>query len=103
MLNVLLIILAVVDIVSGFFIFFHPGILMRLIFYLAVICLAKGGWSVLSSAIGGFHFDILGWLDILAGIVLLANFYSISFPFLSIVGAAMLLKGAWSLLFSITN
>jgi len=98
-----LLILAIVDIFSGLLLYFHPSFLVKPFFYLGVICLTKGGWSVLSSFIQRFFFDILGFLDILAGLFLILLYNNISFAFFPVFGIMIMLKGLWTMFFSITN
>jgi len=98
----MLFILALADIFSGILLYFHPDWL-KLLFYFAFLCLAKGGWSLIAAFSSRFYFDFLGLLDILAGIFLLLLYYKITAPFLGIVGIMLALKGIWSLFFSVSS
>ena len=98
-----LLVLAIIDILSGLLLYFHPSFLVRPFFYLGVICLTKGGWSVISSFLQRFYFDILGLLDMIAGLFLVLLYQNISFPFFSVFGIMIILKGLWTMFFSITS
>jgi len=103
MLHIGLLLLAIVDIFSGSLLYFHPSFLVRPFFYLGVICLTKGGWSLITSIAQRFYFDILGLLDIIAGLFLIMLYNGVSFPFFSVFGIMIILKGIWTMLFSITH
>ncbi len=98
----MLFILALVDILSGILLFFHPGFWLKLILYLAIISLMKGGWSLMTAFASRFYLDFLGFLDIIAGISLLFLYHESILPFFTILGIAMVMKGLWSMFFSIT-
>jgi hypothetical protein len=99
----MLFILAIIDIFSGVLTYFHPGFLVRPYLYLAILCFIKGGWSFIAAVGSHFYFDILGFIDIIVGICLLLMYYNVTFPFSSTIGIIMILKGIWSLFFSITT
>lgn len=98
-----LFILAVVDILSGILLYFNPDFLSKLLLYIAIACLAKGGWSLLTSLISRFYFDFLGLLDLVVGVFLLLLYNNISFPFFTVFGIMIILKGIWSMFFSIIS
>jgi len=103
MLQILLFILAIVDILSGALIFFHPASFSKIFLYLGFICLTKGGWSLITALTSKFYFDFLGLLDIVSGIFLILLYYKFTLPLLTIIGIMIILKGIWSMFFSITS
>ena len=58
--------------------------------WLGIIMLIKGGWSIATSATSRFYLDFIGWIDIIAAVMILANL-QIEWIFL-----APLLKGIYS-------
>lgn len=62
----------------------------------AVIAIVKGIYSVLTAAGAGFYFDVLGWLDLLVGALLLLVNWGIVFPFFLYIGILLILKGLYS-------
>jgi uncharacterized membrane protein HdeD (DUF308 family) len=100
--QIALFMLALFDILSGLLLYFHPVFASDFFIYFSIICLAKGGWSILSAFISKFYFEFLGVLDIVVGIFLFMLYRGISLPFFSIFGVIIILKGIWSMFFSIT-
>lgn len=98
-----LFILAIIDIVAGIFLYFHPSFLYRPYLWLSVICLIKGGWSLVTSAAHRFYFDLLGLLDVVVGISLLLFYNNVTFPFFYIFGVAIILKGVWTMFFAVAS
>ena len=103
MLQILLFILAIVDVLSGILIIFHPAFLSNLLLYLGLICLAKGGWSLIAALTSKFYFDFLGLLDLVSGVFLILLYYKFTLPLLTVIGIMIILKGVWSMFFSITS
>jgi len=99
----LLFLLAFIDILSGIFLFSHPGFLVRLVFYLGIICLMKGGWSLMTALTSKFYFDFLGFLDVIAGASLILIHFNHIFAFFTIIGIMMIVKGIWSMFFSVSS
>jgi len=81
---------SILDILAGLSFLFPDFFGQEIIFWVAVLMLVKGLFSVGGSVMSGFFFDILGGIDLAAGIMLLAGF---SFPFFWL---APFLKGAFS-------
>lgn len=61
-----------------------------------IIAILKGIYSVLTAAGAGFFLDVLGWLDLIVGILLLLVNWGIVFPFFVYVGILLILKGLYS-------
>jgi uncharacterized membrane protein HdeD (DUF308 family) len=61
-----------------------------------ILAIIKGVYSVLAAAGAGFYLDVLGWLDLLVGILLLLVHWNISFPFFLYIGILIILKGLYS-------
>jgi len=62
----------------------------------AIIALIKGIYSVVAAAAAGFYLDVLGWLDLLAGLLLLLAYWGFAFPFFLYIGILLILKGLYS-------
>lgn len=99
--HIALFILALFDIASGILLYFHPAFALNLFIYFSIICLAKGGWSILSAIISRFYFEFLGILDVIVGVFLFMLSRGMSFSFFSIFGVIIILKGIWSMFFSL--
>ncbi|MBR9682682.1 MAG: hypothetical protein GOV02_03315 [Candidatus Aenigmarchaeota archaeon] len=88
---VFLILLGIIDIIAGLalasFELFPPSIMH----FLGILMLLKGLYSFITSLLGGFPFDLLGLLDILAGIALL-----LLLPF-NILWIPLIIKGVYSI------
>lgn len=88
-------ILAFVDIISGIFLILTLGFpLVRL---LALFCIGKGIWSIISSVAMGYFTDWMGGIDTIAGICLNLVYNGSSSGLFSIVGIVMIVKGLYSL------
>jgi len=61
-----------------------------------LLAIIKGIYSVLTAAGAGFFLDVLGWLDLAVGILLLLVNWGIVFPFFLYVGILLILKGIYS-------
>jgi hypothetical protein len=61
-----------------------------------VIAIIKGIYSVLTAAGAGFFLDVLGWLDLVVGVMLLLVSGGTVFPFFLYVGILLILKGLYS-------
>lgn len=95
-------VLSVLDIFSSLVIIFpsFPIFSPLLVFYLALFLIAKGFWSITTSIAGGFYFDFMGGIDLIAGVVLFLMYSGVALPFW-IFGIILLLKGIYSALFSL--
>jgi len=87
----LLVVLGIFDILVGLTILFKE-FFSGLILTVGVIVLIKGLFSVLGSLMNKFFLDILGWIDLLAGIVLLFN---VNIP---LIWLAVIIKGVYSII-----
>ena len=89
---VFLILLGVVDVIAAL-IFLSNGLFPAgIVCYVAWIMLLKGLYSFLTALLSGFPYDILGLIDIVAGLALM-----FSLPF-SILWIPLILKGAYSMM-----
>ena len=61
-----------------------------------ILVLLKGAMSVFSAVASGFYFDLMGYIDLLAGAALLLLSKNIIFGFFAILGVIILAKGALS-------
>ncbi len=61
-----------------------------------IVAIIKGIYSVLTAAGAGFYFDVLGWLDMAVGFMLLLVHWGIVFPFFLYIGIILVLKGLYS-------
>ena len=98
-LMVVLVILGIIDLIIGVLLVVSPAgglVGNSIVFVLGIIALLKGLYSVLAAAGAGFFFDILGWLDLIAGIFLLLANWGIVFGFFLYVGILMILKAFYS-------
>ncbi len=64
----------------------------------AAFFIIKGIWSVLSAGARGFWFDVFGWADVIAGVLLGFAWVGLSFELTSWFAIIMAAKGVWSLL-----
>ena len=87
-------ILGAMDILIGLLLIAGPE--WNILKIIGIISIAKGLWSTFSSALFGFFFDWMGWIDTLSGIslILISNGYSI-FLF-KIFGFGIIVKGILS-------
>lgn len=94
-----LILLGIIDIVVGAFLASSGAFQFKgfgLIFILAIISILKGLYSVLAGMGAGFYMDIMGWLDLVGGLMLLLAFWGIHFYFFFYFGIFLILKGLYS-------
>jgi uncharacterized membrane protein HdeD (DUF308 family) len=84
----ILVVLGILDILGGISLIF-PNFL---VFYLGVIILIKGIFSIVGSFAAKYFLDFMGFLDLIVGLMLLFHF---SIPFFWILP---LIKGAYSLI-----
>ena len=96
----LLSILGIIDILLGgvlagspFFVYTASAIVA----VLGIVALIKGAYSVLAGAATGFYMDILGWLDVVVGALLLITTIGISFQWFLWIGLFMAAKGLYSI------
>ena len=64
--------------------------------FLGFFLIIKGLWSYISAASARFFFDLLGICDIAAGILLVLQFFGITFPFAVYLAIIVFLKGLYS-------
>ena len=95
----MLLLIGLVDIFGGLLLVFNPVFLHNLLFYFGVIILLKGLWSIVSSAVAHFYFDLFGWIDMVASVLLLIAYFDSPLSFAGFAGIVILLKGLWSILF----
>ncbi len=88
----LLTILSLVDITAGIFLLFK--IFPELAFWLGIIILLKGVSSVVGSIFSKYFLDWMGFIDLIAGILLIFN---LSIPWIWILP---ILKGSYTLILS---
>ena len=69
--------------------------------YIGYAMLIKGLWTFLTSFQHDFLFMLIGIVDIVAGGCLLMSSYGTVSPFFTIPALAVLIKGVWSLIFSL--
>lgn len=74
-----------------------------LIFFLFIIAILKGVYSILTAAGAGFYFDLLGVFDLVAGIFLYLVFTGMHFHFFLYIGIIVILKGVYSILFGLAH
>lgn len=100
----IIVILGILDVIAGIAValaqLFHlTGSAFAL--YLGVIFILKALYSILTALAAGFPFDVLGWLDLIAGIVLMLLYWGFPVSFAFWVGIIMILKGVYSILLGI--
>jgi len=91
--DLMLMLLALLDILGGLTLAFswtYP-----FVYFIGLLILVKGLFSLAGSLTSGHYFDWMGWVDIIAGIMLIFGFGISWFWVLPV------LKGCYSLLFSI--
>lgn len=87
-----LLLFALFDIVVGASLFFVGSIPAVLLLLVGSIALTKGIISVAGSAVQSYLLDWMGWVDVIAGVILLMHWSVPIFWLLPIV------KGVWSAL-----
>ena len=65
---------------------------------LALILILKGIWSVGLAAANRFYFDLIGLLDLAAGILLAIATFGFYMDLFSLVGIALILKGIYTVI-----
>jgi len=100
MVSVSLIFISIVEIFAGLLVIYPIAIFIQIIFYMSIIYILKGVWSMISSIAAGYYFDWMGGLDFIIGITLLLIFSGVTFSFFWIIGLAHILKGIYTLLLS---
>jgi hypothetical protein len=97
---VLLAVLGILDLVIGALLIISPGGGLAgngIVFIFAILALLKGLYSVLAAAGAGFFFDVMGWLDLIAGFFLLLANWGFAYGFFLYVGIIMVLKAFYSI------
>jgi hypothetical protein len=101
-----IIVFAVIDLILGvvlaaspYFDFTGNGI----IFWLAVIGILKGLYSIIAALVGGFMYDVIGWFDLAGGILLWLTTMGLIHPAFLYIGIAILLKGIYSLMIGLIS
>lgn len=98
-------ILSILDILAGLLVFSSysglEGLFGKIVLYAAVFHIVKGAWSVFTSYLMGFFFDVLGWIDFIAGILILLALYGFAFHFAYVVAIIIVIKGLYCILFSL--
>lgn len=87
--------LAIIDLIAGILLIFHPGIsLVRIV---GLFVLGKGLWSIVTSTMFGFFADWMGMIDTLAGVALIFTYNGHSFPLMTLLGVVIIFKGLFSM------
>lgn len=98
-LNVLLIAISVVDFIAAFLLYWSfPGDFMVAI---AAIVLLKGIYSMTTSMANGFYIDVMGWIDFVAGILLIIINFGTPISFAWIFALLLAGKAGFSIVSSI--
>ncbi len=95
-----LVILGILDLLAGIVIALSTVLSFSgntIVFWLAVLFLLKGFYSLITAFASGFFLDFLGFLDIIGGGFLLLAHWDISFVFVLWLGVIMVLKGIYSM------
>lgn len=93
----ILLILGMLDMGVGAALVAHNAIGAGIVLTLGIIALLKGIWSILNGIAVGFWADVLGFLDLVAGLSLIMGW---SIPLLWIF---VIVKGAWSMIMGIAT
>lgn len=75
-----------------------PGSFMLVV---ALLLLAKGVWSIISSLSAGFYYDVFGLVDFVAAMLMIIVNFGTPVGFAWIVGAIIAVKAGYTLLTSI--
>ncbi len=67
-------------------------------FWIGIIILAKGLWSVFTSAIAGYFADWMGWTDTVSALILITAVQGLFIGILSWIWIIMVLKAVYTLL-----
>jgi len=101
---VFLVILGIIDIVVGIGLVFSGSLEgVSIIFYLAMLGIIKGIYSIISAIAGGFYYDLLGFMDLVSGILLYFAFSGSHLGFFFYIGLVMVLKGLYSMAMGFTS
>jgi uncharacterized membrane protein HdeD (DUF308 family) len=95
----LLVILGIVDVIAGVILaFFGLPVFAgnSIVFGLGILMLIKGVISYLLACANRFYFDVMGILDLIAGVFLVLLFYGIGFFFFPYLGILVIIKGIYS-------
>jgi len=85
---------SVIDILAAILLFIPiPGDFM---FAISLALLSKGIWSMMSSLASGFYYDVFGFIDFAAAIILLVVNFGTPIGFAWIIGALIGAKAAWA-------
>ena len=91
--------ISVLDFLGAFLLVWSfPGTFM---FVVALLLLIKGIWSMISSLAAGFYYDVFGFVDFAAAMVLLIVNFGTPLGLAWIIGAILAVKAAYTLLTSI--
>ncbi|MBU0530665.1 MAG: hypothetical protein ABIH52_03160 [Candidatus Aenigmatarchaeota archaeon] len=75
----------------------------NLIFYLAIVGLLKGVYSILTAMAAGFYYDVIGWIDVVAGILLMTTTWGIASHIFLYLGIIVILKGIYSFMMGLVT
>lgn len=89
----ILALLGILDIIAGISLV-YPNFL---VFYLGIIILVKGIFSVVGSFAVKYFFDVMGFIDVVAGVILVFNF---SIPWFWLLP---MIKGIYSLIVGMSS
>ena len=96
----LLAIFGIVDVILGGVLAASPFVTYSgagIIAVLAAVAIIKGLYSVVTAAGGGFYFDLLGWLDLIVGVLLFLATGGVKFNWFLWIGIFMVAKGVYSI------
>ena len=93
----MLLMLGVLDIAIGTALAAQGSLAASILLALGILAVIKGAFSVLNNIVTGFWLDVLGFLDLLAGISLIMGW---SVPFLWII---VIVKGLWSVIMGVAS
>lgn len=99
--SVVLLFISMLEVIAGALVYFHWFPWHPIFTYMSIFYLLKGIWSIVSSIASGFFYDWMGALDFITGIALMLIFYGTILDFFWIIGVAHILKGLYSLIFSL--
>ena len=102
--SMFIILFAIVDLIVGITLAASPYFDFtgqNLVFYAAVLGMVKGLYSVFTAMASGFMYDVIGWIDIVAGFLLLLTTWGMGSPLFLYIGVAVVLKGMYSFMVGI--
>jgi len=94
-----IIVFAVIDLIVGIALAASPYFDFAgntIIFYLAIIAIIKGVYSIVASLAAGFMYDIIGFIDLLTGIFLWLTTMGLVHHVFLYLGIIIILKGLYS-------